>query len=230
MRRIIAVALCCLAVVLCLGSTTPARAQGIEYKQDYKMDDYDAQIKVIQEQLAVLGYLTGTADGWFGKGTKAAIERFQGMNELEVTGVADRVFQVALFRPDAKNVPLTLMTLDELKELMGSPNTLVKYDMSQLDVKDGKASMMLNKDTALDVSLLNNDVTEIQLIGQGSIKIPFTVVLMKLDNSIDHTTMYTALDDMMRIGDRYIDKKHISYKRDEDGTERLIISPYVSVQ
>ncbi len=206
-------------------------AQGVmayTYVQDYGMDDYDPQIKQIQQKLVELGYLTGGADGWFGAKTKAGIARFQLVNEMEQTGLCDQVFQEALFAEGAKASPQVLMTLDELKKMMGKPTKIVKYDISEMVVEKDSATVELNNDTVLHADLLGDGVVEVQCIGKGNVKIPFTVLLMAMDDSIEDSMMYEALDAMKQEGTRVVDGKTIEYAEDPDGTQRLIIKPLKS--
>ena len=68
--------------------------------KEIKMDAYSLKfpmqkgskgdaVKFMQQRLNELGYLATKADGNFGKNTKAAVEKFQEANNLEVTGVLD---------------------------------------------------------------------------------------------------------------------------------------------
>ena len=220
MKRMFAFALCCALVLSCVV------AHALAYTQDFFLDDSGPGVKRLQERLAELGYLKGDADGWYGEGTKSAVERFQEVNGLKMSGMADRGLQTALFAGDARPLPESLMSLDELVAMMSTPNPLVTYDMSSLVVEGTQASVALNADTTLYATLVGaRDVTEIRLVGEGNVKIPFTVMLMKLDKSIDNTGMYTAVDEMIEFGDRYIGNKRVTYENN-DGVESLIVVPY----
>lgn len=215
-----------LALAMLMMSASGALAY--TYVKDYAMDDYDPQIKEIQQRMVELGYLTGGADGWLGAKTKAGILRFQLVNEMDQTGLCDQLFQEALFAEDAKASPQVLMSLDELKKMMGKPTKIVKYDMSGMVVGKDSATVELNNDTVLHADLIGDGVTEIQLIGKGNVKIPFTVLLMALDDSIEDSMMYEALDMMKQDVTRIVDGKTIEYAEDADGTQRLIIKPLES--
>lgn len=205
--------------------TLASGALAFTYQRDYFKDDFDPQIKLIQDKLVALGYLAGGADGWFGGKTQAAIARFQLVNGMEQTGLCDQAFQEKLFAADAKKSPEILMTLAELKELMGRPTKIVKYDMDAMIVEKDSATVELNNDTVLHADLLGDGVTELQLIGKGNVKIPFTVLLMALDDSIEDSVMYEAMDMMIEDGRRVVDGMQIEYAQDEDGTQRLIVTP-----
>ncbi len=58
-------------------------------------------VRKLQQRLKDLGYLTGSVDGDFGKGTAGAVSRFQKNAGLGETGVADDATQKALFADDA---------------------------------------------------------------------------------------------------------------------------------
>ena len=219
MKRIVAFALCCALMFVCA-------THALAYKQDYGLDDSGPGVKLLQERLRELGYLKGSADGWFGEGTRSAIERFQEVNGLKPNGFADRALQTALFAADARHLPESLMTLDELIAMMSTPNPLVTYDVAGMVVEGTQASVALNANTTLYATLVGaKDVIEIRLVGAGNVKVPFTVMLMKLDKSIDNTGMYTALDEMIEFGDRYIGNKRVTYENN-DGVESLIVVPY----
>ena len=54
------------------------------------------EVKVLQQRLKDLGFLTGSVDGDFGGGTERAISAFQSQHELPVTGIADTAMQELL--------------------------------------------------------------------------------------------------------------------------------------
>lgn len=58
-------------------------------------------VKALQERLAELHYLKDDADGKFGGNTQAAVEEFQEINHLEVTGIATPETQALLFSDKA---------------------------------------------------------------------------------------------------------------------------------
>ena len=55
----------------------------------YTVGENYSQIKYVEERLIQLGYLEGEADTSFTRETADAVSRFQEVNELEVTGIAD---------------------------------------------------------------------------------------------------------------------------------------------
>lgn len=58
-------------------------------------------VRRLQQRLKDLGYLSGSVDGDFGKGTAGAVSAFQKAAGLAETGVADDATQKALFADDA---------------------------------------------------------------------------------------------------------------------------------
>ncbi len=68
---------------------------------EYKKPSYAWGVKLIQDRLYELGYLSSAGDGAFGGKTEKAIKAFQSRAGLESTGVADIETQQALFADDA---------------------------------------------------------------------------------------------------------------------------------
>ena len=60
------------------------------------------QVKILQNRLIVLGYLTGTADGEFGETTEAAVKAFQKRNSIYDDGVAGPTTLTKLYSSSAK--------------------------------------------------------------------------------------------------------------------------------
>ena len=65
--------------------------------------DEGAQVLTLQNRLITLGYLTGTADGKFGRDTKAAVKAFQKANNLGSDGVAGEQTLEALYSGSAND-------------------------------------------------------------------------------------------------------------------------------
>ena len=63
---------------------------------------YKAAVVPLQRRLKALGYLSGSADGYFGSNTYRAVRNFQSRNGLSVTGVADSGTQQLLYSSSAK--------------------------------------------------------------------------------------------------------------------------------
>lgn len=59
------------------------------------------EVSALQTRLKELGYFEGEVNGYFGDSTKAAVEQFQGDNDLKKTGDADIATQKKLFKLDA---------------------------------------------------------------------------------------------------------------------------------
>ncbi|MDY3026853.1 MAG: peptidoglycan-binding protein [Candidatus Faecivicinus sp.] len=55
------------------------------------------QVRLVQDALVRLGYLTDTADGTFGERTARAVKKAQKAFDMEQTGIADDAFQTRLF-------------------------------------------------------------------------------------------------------------------------------------
>ncbi|MGN0747213.1 MAG: peptidoglycan-binding protein [Aristaeellaceae bacterium] len=87
----------------------PTITPNTAYK-NLQMNSKGDQVKRLQQRLIELGYLTGEADGAFGRQTYNAVIAFQKANGLSADGVAGDATQTMLFEsPDvvAKEVPAT---------------------------------------------------------------------------------------------------------------------------
>lgn len=65
-------------------------------------------VRMVQQRLISLGYLSGTADGQFGAKSVSALKKFQKLHGLPETGEIDEASRKALFSSDAQRVYPTL--------------------------------------------------------------------------------------------------------------------------
>ncbi|MBR1558906.1 MAG: peptidoglycan-binding protein, partial [Clostridia bacterium] len=77
--------------------------QGYQEMEPLKGGDINNQVQAVQRRLLEAGYFNGIADGVFGDATRMAVERFQMVNGLPVTGVADGMTLMRLMA----DVPIT---------------------------------------------------------------------------------------------------------------------------
>ena len=75
---------------------TPAPLPQASYTPLF-MGDRGEEVKRLQEKLIELGYLTGKADGIYGKNTRQAVTAFQENNDLPVSGNADEATLALLY-------------------------------------------------------------------------------------------------------------------------------------
>lgn len=75
-----------------------------------------SQVKILQNRLIVLGYLTGTADGEFDETTEAAVKAFQKRNNIYDDGVAGPTTLSKLYSSSAKKASSVAGHLGSLKE------------------------------------------------------------------------------------------------------------------
>lgn len=73
------------------------------------------QVKILQNRLIVLGYLTGEADGEFGSATEDAVAAFQKRNGLENDGVAGPTTLTRLYSSSAKKASTAAGHLGSLR-------------------------------------------------------------------------------------------------------------------
>lgn len=104
-------------------TSTPKPASTNSYTNG-KTDTYlrlgssNAQVKILQNRLIVLGYLTGTADGEYGAATEAAIMAFQKRNDLYEDGVAGPTTLTKLYSSSAKKASSVVANLGSLSQGM----------------------------------------------------------------------------------------------------------------
>ena len=73
-----------------------------EYQGTLRLNARGAEVKRLQSKLRALGYLTGKADGIYGRNTQLAVSAFQKRHKLTEDGVAGEKTQRALFSASAK--------------------------------------------------------------------------------------------------------------------------------
>ena len=217
MKRVIS-AMLAAVIVLMMGAS--ALAYDI-----YQKDSSGNGVKALQQKLIDLAYLGGKADGWYGDKTTNAVKRFQIVHGMDGTGIADDPMQQMLFSDEAKKSPKVLMSINELKKMMNEAGSLgIRYDLSGMEVGGNSAAIELNNYVVLNCDLLGDDVVRIDLVGTQNVTIPFTIMLMAIDKSIDKSTMYQALENMIEQKERVVGDKCIRYEADGD-IQRLIITP-----
>ena len=89
-----------------------------------------SQVKILQNRLIVLGYLTGTADGEFGEATEAAVKAFQKRNSIYVDGKAGPETLTKLYSSSAKKASSVVGHLGSLSK--GSQGAAVHNLQKQL--------------------------------------------------------------------------------------------------
>jgi len=101
------------------GSSTGTNANSYTNgKTDIYLDlgDTGSQVKIMQNRLIVLGYLTGTANGNFEATTEAAVIAFQKRNGLGADGVAGPGTLTKLYSSSAKKADSVVANLGSLKQ------------------------------------------------------------------------------------------------------------------
>lgn len=97
-----------------------------------------SQVKILQNRLIVLGYLSGTADGDFAATTEAAVIAFQKRNNIYADGVAGPDTLKKLYSPSAKKAASVAGTLGSLREGMnGAAVRTLQKDLKTLGFYNG---------------------------------------------------------------------------------------------
>jgi len=82
--------------------------------------DSGAEVKALQAALIELGYLSGTPDGVFGKGTSNAVIAMQQKNEYPATGIVDANLQAFLYSGKPKNASGVATKVSTLSPVKGA--------------------------------------------------------------------------------------------------------------
>lgn len=98
----------------------------------------DAVVEV-QKRLKELKYLSGEADGAFGKGTAAAVSSFQAAAGLEQTGIVDEETYIALMADDAPECKeyVSLDYSSNARNPESYEGMLIKFSGKVLQVSEG---------------------------------------------------------------------------------------------
>ncbi|MEA4928545.1 MAG: peptidoglycan-binding protein [Candidatus Limiplasma sp.] len=80
-----------------------------------KLGSSGSQVKILQNRLIVLGYMSGTADGTFAETTEAAVVAFQKRNSIYADGVAGPTTLTKLYSSSAKKASSVVANLGSLK-------------------------------------------------------------------------------------------------------------------
>ncbi len=139
------------------GSSTNNNNQGEITSTGYvtlREGDKSDAVEKLQRTLKNLGYYTGSVDGSYGAGTKAAVEQYQKMNKLTADGVAGPQTQRALYGTNSTSSYATLRPGDE-----GSGVTNLQYTLYELGYYDGKVNGIYNdltKNAVKDFQIRND--------------------------------------------------------------------------
>ena len=136
-------------------ATLPPVENTLNY-QTMQLGSTGSAVRALQEALMELGYLSGQADGIFGKGTQSAVLALQEMNAYPTTGIVDQNLQAHIFSGKPKNsqgkktevmtlAPVAGVTirLNNRGELVGNVQTRLK----QLGYYDGAISSVYDSAT-----------------------------------------------------------------------------------
>ena len=107
-------------------TATPSPVPSLSPEEDaggYKVlqrGDSGAEVKSLQEAMIELGFLTGSADGSFGKDTESAVIQFQLKNDYPNTGIVDANLQAFLYSGKPKNSKGTATKINTLSPAAGA--------------------------------------------------------------------------------------------------------------
>lgn len=112
------------------------------------LNDWNDDVKAAQQQLIDAGYLAGKADGIFGNGTQHAVELFQYLNGLEITGEIDETTAALLASGDARVLRKALQSGCEGDEVTALQERLILlgFMASRADGDYGKKTAQAVRD------------------------------------------------------------------------------------
>lgn len=106
--------------------------------RNIEINDRGASVRKLQERLIELGYLTGEADGAFGRQTYRALRAFQTANGLVADGVAGQRTQTILYEsPDVVAAPTVTPAVDEAPTIAPPQATSALPAMEPETTSDG---------------------------------------------------------------------------------------------
>lgn len=108
-----------------------------------------SQVKILQNRLIVLGYLTGTADGNYGETTTAAVKAFQKRNDIYADGIAGPTTLAKLYSSSARKASGVVAHLGSLKQGMnGSAVRTLQKNLKTLGYYSGSVDGDYGEGTA----------------------------------------------------------------------------------
>jgi peptidoglycan hydrolase-like protein with peptidoglycan-binding domain len=173
-----------------------------------KDSENDADVSSLQQRLYELGYISGEGvTGNYNEDTKAAVEKFQKLNNLEVNGDADRSMRELLYSDDV--VANYYSNGEESDEILKYQQQLKKlgYLMSEPDGKYGpntKAAVKRFQQSS-------------GLIADGFLGPKTEEALMSADAEINALALGAKGDDVIAIQKRLKELKYLSSSAAADG-------------
>ena len=131
-----------------------------------------SQVKIMQNRLIVLGYLTGTADGNYGATTTAAVKAFQKRNDLYDDGIAGPTTMAKLYSSSARKASSVVGHLGSLKEGMnGSAVRTLQKNLKTLGYYTGSVDGDYGSGTLAAVTAFqtDHDLTADGVAGKGTL-------------------------------------------------------------
>ena len=123
-----------------------------------QMGSSGAQVKILQNRLIVLGYLSGTADGEFAETTEAAVMAFQKRNSIYADGVAGPTTLTKLYSSSAKKAASVAANIGSLKAGMnGSAVRALQTQLKTLGYYTGSVDGDYGDGTTLAVVNFQSD-------------------------------------------------------------------------
>lgn len=146
------------------GTTATAKPSSSSSYTNGKTDIYlevgsknASQVKILQNRLIVLGYLSGTADGEYGATTEAAVKAFQSRNGLYADGKAGPETLAKLYSSSAQKASAVAGHLGSLKSGMnGSAVRTLQKNLRTLGYYNGSVDGDYGSGTEAAVSAFQN--------------------------------------------------------------------------
>ncbi|MEA4997802.1 MAG: peptidoglycan-binding protein [Candidatus Limiplasma sp.] len=97
------------------GSTSTSQYTNGKTDIYLKLGSSGSQVKILQNRLIVLGYLSGSADGDFAETTEAAVVAFQKRNSIYADGIAGPTTLTKLYSSSARKASAVVANIGSLK-------------------------------------------------------------------------------------------------------------------
>lgn len=179
------------------------------------------EVELAQARLVELGYLTGAADGIYGKQTSEAVRLFQYFHGLDQTGTIDAATNDALFSEDVRALRPQLESGDEGEAVQELQEQLIQYGFLRDDADGKYGDKTASAVKAFQNHLIAQGISETEVYGVSATGVA-TPLTQEYLFSPTYSTYLKALapgdtdGEVRRIERRLLDLGYLDAEPDEE--------------